>query len=128
MLSQKVDLTENSEFSGGNEIFMDTPIEISFDEYQAMTHDEYERLMWWEGIFGRKRHYTQRSEIFDDVGRYYNKWKDHCHKCGEEIRIPWLNFGGVCKHCNSLLEKTKTFPWKIQTIWDNTIYNLFNSR
>ena len=64
MLPHNIDLTEHSDFGIGGGIFMDTPIEIPIDEYHLMTPEQYYKLMWWEGIFGRRRHYMEKSKIF----------------------------------------------------------------
>jgi len=55
MLSPEIDLTANGDFGLGVGFFMDTPIEIPLDEYDSMSRDEYEALLWWEGIFGKKK-------------------------------------------------------------------------
>lgn len=131
MLPRNIDLTENRDFSGGGEIFMDTIIEIPLSEYQLMTCDEYEKLRWWEGIFGRKRHYTEKDQVFDVEGKYVNKWKHHCYRCGELIRIPWLNFNSVCHKCNDILKNGGRIPWKEQKTFGtfrNVAYDLFNRR
>lgn len=134
MLSQRVDLTENMDFSGGNINLMDTLIEIPYDEYKLMSPDEYERLIWWEGIFGRKRHPNQKREIFDKNGNYFKKMKTHCYRCGKEFRIPWDNIGGVCRKCDGSLtdsdhDSDRRMPWKerqgiIQSM-GSVAYNLF---
>ena len=63
MLSPKVDLTEHMDFNGG--IFSNIRlVEISDDEQELMSTEEYEWFTWWEGIFGRKEHKNQKREIF----------------------------------------------------------------
>lgn len=122
------------DFSGGNINLMDTLIEIPYDEYKLMSPDEYERLIWWEGIFGRKRHPNQKREIFDKNGNYFKKMKTHCYRCGKEFRIPWDNIGGVCRKCDGSLtdsdhDSDQRMPWKerqgiIQSM-GIVAYNLF---
>lgn len=134
MLSLRVDLTENRDFSGGNGIIMmDTPIDISFVEEDLLSTDQYEHLVWWEGIFGRKRHPNQKREIFDEEGNYFKKMKTHCCRCGKEFRIPWDNVGGVCRKCDgSLNDSDQRIPWKerqgIRPSMESVTYNLFRLR
>jgi len=131
MLPPNIDLTEHMDFSGGNgEIFFDTPIEIPLDEYRLMSNDEYEHLMWWEGIFGRKRHYTSKSELF-------KKPKINlCHHCGKLLRIPW--YFRVCRDCykkgntsfDNYIHKDNRIPWAKMSNHSirNVQYDLFNRR
>lgn len=133
MLPRNIDLTENRDFSGGNFAFFDVPIEIPMDEFHLMTPEEYDHLMWWEGIFGKKRHYTQKSEVFDAEKRYYNHWNHHCLRCGAELRIPWKIYGGLCKKCDEIVtyeEGGTRTPWKqVNEGWRrDPKYDLFNSR
>jgi len=133
MLPSNIDLTENRDFSGGNFIFFDTPIEIPMDEFHLMTPDEYDHLMWWEGIFGRRRHYTEKSKIFDVEKRFESHWNQHCLRCGVVLRIPWKTHYGLCKKCDDIvaLEEGGTrIPWKRRNEGGHRDpkYNLFNSR
>lgn len=147
MLSPKVDLTEHMDFNGGSmNIFSNTRlVEISDDEQDLMSTEEYEWFTWWEGIFGKKRHVNQKWDIFPrptlDVAEGPNALC--CTRCGKVIRIPWKNYGhhypwGNCVLCFECNEKVETETWgKIP--WNRNMnnfpsrndergYNLFNSR
>ena len=141
MLSPKVDLTEHRDFNGGGIIRF---VEISDDEQDLMSTEEYEWFTWWEGIFGKKRHVNQKWDIFPrltlDVAEGPNA--SCCIRCGKVIRIPWKNYRhrypwgncGLCFECN---EKINTdiegkIPWSHtmnnSSRNDEIVYNLFNSR
>lgn len=135
MLSTKVDLTENQDFSGGSSTFMDTPIEVSYDDFKLMTYDQYERLIWWEGIFGRKMHRNQKAELFNiEPWPFLDALKSGCQRCGKPLRVPWKNFRGMCKSCYEKFDLgIQKIPWN-ESIegWSNnrgnTIRDLFDLR
>lgn len=138
MLSPKVDLTEHMDFNGGSmNIFSNTRlVEISDDEQDLMSTEEYEWFTWWEGIFGKKRHVNQKWDIFPrltlDVAEGPNTLC--CIRCGKVIRIPW----GNCELCFECNEKINTdiegkIPWNrnmnnFPSRNDERGYSLFNSR
>ena len=135
MLSPKIDLTEHRDFGGGTIDLMDTPIEIPYDEYELMTPDEYERLIWLEGIFGKRGHWNQKHKIFNiDDSPFISRNKSHCYRCGKPFRIPWDNIGGVCRKCDSenseMCNSVQVIPWKKcqSPIERDIAYNLFNRR
>ena len=136
MLPRNIDLTENRDFMGEDITAFDTRIEIPLDEYQAMTTDEYEHILWWEGIFGRKRHTNEKREVFEKEKSYINdEMKTHCHRCGIELRIPWKRVGDICgelcEDCNEIVarEVNGRIPWKSRMeIVRDFEYDLFNSR
>ena len=99
MLTPRVDLTAHMDFSGGSIIdFFDTRLdEILDDEYALISTDEYKRLTWWEGIFGRKEHKNQKHEIFS---KDINELMTRCLRCGKPFRIPWDSIGGICRKCD----------------------------
>lgn len=114
MLPRNIDLTANSDFGIGGGIFMDTPIEIPINEYNLMTHEQYDKLMWWEGIFGRKRYYMDKSKIFNKEWSFIEKYKHECQRCGKKIIVPWKNIYGLCKECDEIVShNSKKIPWKI---------------
>lgn len=133
MLSPKVDLTEHMDFNGGSmNIFSNIRlVEISDDEQELMSTEEYEWLTWWEGIFGRKEHRNQNHEILFKGA--LNELKAHCYRCGKPFRIPWDNIGGVCRKCNDeIFDPSHNLPWKRNnnpSVSERSIvYNLFNSK
>lgn len=147
MLSPEVDLTEHMDFNRGSmNIFSNTRlVEISDDEQDLMSTEEYDWFTWWEGIFGKKRQVNQKWDIFPrltlDVAEDPNA--SCCIRCGKVIRIPWKNYRhrypwgncGLCFECN---EKINTdiegkIPWNrnmnnFSYRNDERGYNLFNSR
>ena len=139
MLPPNIDLTENRNFSGNDHtIYIDLPIDIPMDEYQSMTPEQYEHLLWYESIFGRKRHLTEKRELFQLEWKELNELRKNCYRCGRPLRIPWNNFGGICRKCEEEMgredeedsRKDRRKPWKtirIERVRD-TKYELFNSR
>lgn len=129
MLSPKVDLTEHMDFNGG--IFSNIRlVEISDDEQDLMSTEEYKWFTWWEGIFGRKKHRNQKHEIFS---KDINELMTRCPRCGKPFRIPWENIDGVCRKCNDeIFDPGHSLPWKRNnnpSVSERSIvHNLFNSR
>ena len=132
MLSPKVDLTEHMDFSGG--IFSNIRlVEISDDEQDLMSTEEYEWFTWWEGIFGRKEYKNQKHEIFS---KNINEVMVRCPRCGKPFRIPWENIDGVCRVCrkcnDEIFDPSHSLPWKRNnnpSVSERSIvHNLFNSR
>jgi len=140
MISSKVDLTENREFSrgDGNRII---PLDSNFDEligvtYQRerMSSSEYDRLRAWENIFGRRRHFTEVLDVFLDKREeeYKENIRTHCYRCGKELRSPWTMINGLCKDCNEkvMTDVNGRIPWiKQLSARERDIKDiLFNSR
>ena len=130
MLSPKVDLTEHMDFNGGGIIRL---VEISDDEQDLMTTEEYEWFTWWESVFGRKKHRNQKHEIFS---KNINEVMVRCPRCGKPFRIPWENIDGVCRVCrkcsDEIFDPSHSLPWKRNnnpSVSERSIvHNLFNSR
>ena len=148
MLPSNIDLTEKADFGRPSSMSMDTPVDLDLDDLDSgnnMSTNEYNSLVWWEGIFGKKRHVNRKQNIFPRLG--LNGAEDSnalcCIRCGKVIRIPWKNYGhrypwgncGLCFECNEK-EETETcgkIPWnrnmnKISSRNDERGYNLFNSK
>ena len=132
MLSPKVDLTEHMDFNGG--IFSNIRlVEISDDEQELMSTEEYNWFTWWESVFGRKKHRNQKHEIFS---KDINDLMTRCPRCGKPFRIPWDNIDnicGVCRKCNDeIFDHSHNLPWKRNnnpSVSERSIvYNLFNSK
>lgn len=144
MLPSNIDLTERADFG---DVSLISPADLNLDDFDTrneMSTDEYDLLVWWESIFGKKRHINQKWDIFPrltlDVAE--NPYTLYCARCGKAIRIPWKNYGshlpwknyGLCSECN---EKIKTETWD-KIPWSHTmnnssrndeiVYNLFNSK
>ena len=135
MLSPNVDLTEHMDFNGGSmNIFSNIRlVEISDDEQDLMSTEEYEWFTWWKDIFGRKGHKNQKREIFS---KNINEVMVRCPRCGKPFRIPWENIDnicGVCRKCNDeTFDPSHNLPWKRNnnpSVSERSIvYSLFNSR
>ena len=134
MLPSNIDLTERADFGDASLI---SPADLNLDDIDTrneMSTDEYDLLVWWESIFGKKRHVNQKWDIFPrltlDVAEDPNALC--CIRCGKVIRIPWKNYG-LCSECNEKI-KTETWgkiPWKHNSTSsrnDEKGYDLFNSK
>ena len=143
MLPSNIDLTERADFG---DAFLISPADLNLDDFDTrneMSTDEYDLLVWWESIFGKKRHINQKWDIFTRIN--LNGVEDSnalcCIRCGKVIRIPCKNYGhhypsgnsGLCFECNEKVE-TETcgkIPWKHTSTSsrnDERGYNLFNSK
>lgn len=144
MLPSNIDLTEKADFG---DVSLILPADLNLDDIDTrneMSTDEYDLLVWWEGIFGKKRHVNQKWDIFTrinlDVAEDPNALC--CIRCGKVIRIPWKKYGhrypwenyGLCFECNEKIE-TETWgkiPWSHtmnnSSRNDEIVYNLFNSK
>ena len=148
MLPSNIDLTERADFGLPSSMSMDTPVDLDLDDFDTrnkMSSNEYNSLIRWESIFGRKRHINQKWDIFPRLGLDVAEDPNAlcCIRCGKPIRIPWKNYGhrypwgnyGLCFECNEK-EETETWgkiPWnhnmnKFSSRNDERGYNLFNSK
>lgn len=94
-----------------------------------MTNEEYDGLIKWEKIFGRRQHKNQKNKIFDSETKFNKYWENTCYRCGKPIRVPWM--GEICKNCNNHLEKTSSdrIPWKKKYSGNNiNVEDLFGLR
>ena len=142
MLPSNIDLTERADF-GHPSLTFDLNDLDDIDTRNEMSTDEYDLLVWWEGVFGRKRHINQKWDIFPRLNlSVENPHTLCCARCGKVIRIPWKNYGhhypwgncGLCFECNEKIE-TETWgkiPWSHtmnnSSRNDEIVYNLFNSK
>ena len=110
MLPRNIDLTANRDFSGGGRINFTGLLRTIDLDAEAMSTDEYEVICWWEGIFGRKRHYNEKNKVFDEDRKYYERWRDTCVRCGKPLRCPWKRAGELCVDCAEVLD-TSRLPW-----------------
>ena len=136
MLPSNIDLTERADFGDTSLI---SPADLNLDDIDTrneMSTDEYDSLVWWEGIFGKKRHINQKWNIFPRIN--LNGAEDSnalcCIRCGKVIRIPWKNYG-LCFECNEKMETEARgkIPWNrtmnnFSSRNDERGYNLFNSK
>lgn len=142
MLPSNIDLTERADFGRHSLTFNLIDLD-DFDTRNEMSTDEYDLLVWREGIFGKKRHINQKWNIFPRINLKVaeDPHNVYCERCGKPIRIPWKNYGhqfpwenyGLCFECN---EKINTdiegkIPWNhnhTSSRSDERGYNLFNSK
>ena len=141
MLPSNIDLTEKADFGSPSSMSMDTPVDLDLDDFDSeykMSSNEYNSLIRWESIFGKRKHINQKWSIFPRNGSNVsygseNPYTLYCARCGKAIRIPWKNYG-LCSECNEKI-KTETWgkiPWNHHTYVfsrnDERGYDLFNSK
>lgn len=127
MISDRVDLTENGDFSGGNRFGADEGLVLPRLGLN-MTMDEYNALLEYERFFGRKYHESEHHEMFDH-DRYIRKKVDsRCYRCGKEIRTPWSSQYGLCKECASDMDDEydsnvvySRRGWSVKIPWGNAL-------
>lgn len=137
MLSGKVDLTENGVFrhSDGQNGY-DIPIDY-WDE-GCMTSGQYEAMLRWERIFG-KRHRNEKYKVFEKTTGI-GSMETRCCNCGKSL-FPWnkvvhasIKSPVFCHDCYEKFNefgRDFKFPWRIGNRTgspDMTFYNLFNLR
>ena len=149
MLPSNIDLTEKADFGQPSLIIMDVPVGLDLDDFDSenkMSYNEYNSLIRWESIFGKRKHINQKWSIFPRNGLNVsygseNPYTLYCARCGKAIRIPWKNYGShrpwknyeLCSECNEKIE-TETWgkiPWKHTSTSsrnDERGYDLFNSK
>lgn len=117
MLPPNIDLTEYGVFGGhATGAFMDTSVDLDYDEETLMTNDEHEYLVWWESIFGRKRQPNARGTLFPKPG----------YDTPLLPRIPWHEYYYEDSFNIPAIEVFMT--WNEQAVERDTNYNLFNLR
>ena len=140
MLPSNIDLTERADFGLPSSMSMDTPVDLDLDDSDSgnkMSSNEYNSLIRWESIFGKRRHINQKWNIFPRNGLNVsygseNPYTLYCSRCGKVIRIPWKNYG-LCSECNEKreIDFKGRIPWKHTSTSsrnDERGYDLFNSK
>ena len=140
MLPSNIDLTERADFGSPSSMSMDTPVDLDLDDSDSenkMSSNEYNSLIRWESIFGKRRHINQKWNIFPRNGLNVsygseNPYTLYCSRCGKVIRIPWKNYG-LCSECNEKreIDFKGRIPWKHTSTSsrnDEKGYDLFNSK
>lgn len=131
MISRNIDLTEHRDFSGGDAFIIPFDIELIDRAYEDgyMSIDQYEQVVKWEGIFGRKRHTSEARKIFDMP--VPKDWQHKCARCGKVIKAPWDNIYGLCLRCNESLEMDSysRIPWSpFKIVYNRIPRDLFDLR
>lgn len=137
MLPSNIDLTERADFGADfGDVSLISPADLNLDDIDTrneMSTDEYDLLVWWEGIFGKKRHVNQKWDIFPRLSlSVENPHTLCCARCGKVIRIPWKNYE-LCSECNEKreIDFKGRIPWKRTSTSsrnDERGYDLFNSK
>ena len=149
MLPSNIDLTEKADFGRPSLIIMEIPVDLDLDDFDSenkMSSNEYNSLIRWESIFGKRRHINQKWNIFPRNGLNVsygskNPYTLYCSRCGKVIRIPWKNYGwrslwkkqGLCFECSEKgeIDFKGKIPWKNTSTSsrnDERGYDLFNSK
>jgi hypothetical protein len=111
-MTVNIDLTEHHDFGGVEE--GDTLFSAWLDT-EIMTADQYETVVKWERVFGR-RHRNEKDKIFDKDFPFIEISVDKCHRCGCDLRAPWKRVYGLCIRCNDIVEhNVQQIPWKTYT-------------
>lgn len=109
MLPSNIDLTENRDFGGGET--EDTLVSIYLDA-ELMTPEQYETVIRWERIFGKKRHTNEKNSLFDEETPFIDIWRNKCQRCGKEL-APWNITYSLCRDCNRIVENNvQQIPWR----------------
>lgn len=148
MLPSNIDLTEKADF-GRPSLIMEIPVDSDLDDFDSgnkMSSNEYNSLIRWESIFGKRKHINQKWNIFPRLNLNVsygseNPYTLYCARCGKAIRIPWKNYGhhypwenyGLCSECNEKreIDFKGRIPWKDTSTSsrnDERGYDLFNSK
>lgn len=136
MLPGNIDLTEHRDFSD-NQLFFnlnDFSIDIPISDDENITPDQYDKIVMYENIFGKRIHKNQAREVF---GKSYDvrvkvDWKKTCLRCGRPL-FPWNNLGGICRECDGELNQSYGYgsiPWKTYNDSNNprSVMDIFNLR
>ena len=131
MIPRQIDLTENMDFSGGNQVTFRNISRSRLQELDLMSTDEYEEYTYWTGIFGRRRHKNMKDVIFGHWGTPYGgEDPGICPGCGRPTPIPWKKFwNGLCRECFEAVNGNP-IPWDIppKTAVRNTVGEVFDLR
>ena len=91
MLPSNIDLTERADFG---DVSLISPADLNLDDIDTrdeMSTDEYDLLVWWESIFGKKRDVNQKWDIFPELRlSVENPHTLCCARCGKEQKIQIL--------------------------------------
>ena len=151
MLPSNIDLTEKADFGRPSFTIMEMPVDLDLDDFDSenkMSSNEYNSLIRWESIFGKRKHINQKWSIFPRNGLNVsygseNPYTLYCARCGKAIRIPWKNYGcfSPWKNYNLCFESNDKVETEVKSKipWDHTMdspssrndekgYNLFNSK
>lgn len=127
MLSTRIDLTENNDFSRGslnrfsksNVILDKEKIKLYhyLSDSKAMSTNEFGVIEEYENVFGKKYHDNDIN--FSQIKFNY----DVCVRCGKPLNIPWKRTVELCIDCEIDLRNESRLPWKneyVQMSGDST--------
>lgn len=120
MLPREIDLTERRDFMGRGSVITEIPRNEFLERvnnFGNMTSEEYDALIWWEGIFGKREHRSAYWRVFGETEEQYDeKWRNRCPRCGKKLPFPWMRSMDLCHECSEDLyaEIGGRIPWKTQ--------------
>lgn len=135
---ERIDLTERRDFLGPSGIFLESPsteiedlVNRVYDD-DSMSNDEYDALVRHEGIFGRRRHFNEKRDVFKkDDNAYLREMHTRCFCCGKEVRLPWTKWHDLCPECDEAMLKNK-IPWgkkdQLVSFGADSAMDMFNLR
>lgn len=90
--SRNIDLTENNDFG----------YEITFlsDNFELIRIDDGTPTSHANIIFGKRYHKNEYNCVFDVDRNYEKDIEQHCQCCGKPLRIPWIEYRGLCEKCD----------------------------
>lgn len=119
MISNKIDLTENRDFSGGTGRITPIDTSISTADFNRLRHlqnnmsiNEFYLLEKHDKIFGPRGHYSDVLNVFQDDEKYFLSMRDKCPRCGKYIALPWKRtFRELCDSCDEIVDHPRV-AWK----------------
>ena len=134
---ERIDLTERRDFLGPSSIFLGTPsieladfINRAYDD-DNISNDEYDALVRHESIFGCRRHFNEKHDVFKKADEaYLEEMHTHCFRCGKEIRLPWAKRHDLCPECDEAMRNK--IPWdkkdQLVSFGNDSAMDMFNLR
>lgn len=125
MISSRIDLTENRDFSGGlgrlSDFIMNTSLSPEdFNRVRAlqnsMSTEEFYLLEQFEKIFGKIHQDNDFYNVFkfkNDEHKFRYERSSYCARCGKWL-FPWLRKTDMntCPDCDEIMDGR--LPWKRQ--------------
>lgn len=118
MISRRIDLTENNDFSSTeldlsflNSEVANRALKVNSMTALKMSFDNFKLI--YEKFFGIKVHSCQAYNIFNsDLSKYRCEMQTHCHRCGAPL-LPWNRYSNLCYECHRIVDEDikGKFPW-----------------
>lgn len=135
-MDYRIDLTEHRDFNRPIDRSVHSLTDINLDD-ELMTNDDYDRIVAWENMFGKRRHDNRKRLVFraSRERAYFESAHLSCLRCGVEFREPWRRRqSGLCADCDDTFNHGLSgIPWRSRTdlasgLADDRGWNLFNLR